>query len=57
MKKFYLFLFLLLTATGFRNKMLGFILTANPNSQTFTSDPLKCYLKERWIEEPTKIYH
>jgi hypothetical protein len=28
-----------------------------PNSQTFTSDPLKCYLKERWIEEPTKIYH
>jgi hypothetical protein len=37
------FLFLLLTATGFRNKML-FILTANPFSNVYF-DPLKCYSK------------
>ena len=41
MKKFYLFLFLLLTATGFSQQDAWVYFNGKPNSQTFTSDPLK----------------
>ena len=52
MKKFYLFLFLLLTATGFSQQDAWVYFNGKPNSQTFTSDPLKM-LSQRALDRRT----
>ncbi|MFV8362657.1 S8 family serine peptidase [Flavobacterium sp. ZT3P35] len=52
MKKFYLYLFLLLSATGFSQQDAWVYFNGKPNSQTFTSDPLKM-LSQRALDRRT----
>lgn len=52
MKKIYLFLFLLLTATGFSQQDAWVYFNTKPNSQTFTNDPLKM-LSQRALDRRT----
>lgn len=52
MKKIYLYLFLLLTATSFSQQDAWIYFNAKPNSQTFTNDPLKM-LSQRALDRRT----
>ncbi len=52
MKKIYLYLFLLLSVTGFSQQDAWVYFNAKPNSQTFTNDPLKM-LSQRALDRRT----